>query len=126
MSGLVAAIAKADADGDGKVTIEEFEAAFGPSSLDERSLMQMMRTGNLGMSLGDVYLFSRRFIESNGLYDKPFQPVVYLESIAAANLEVRWPSSGSGSIHRPFHGPFHSLFHSSFHNPPFPHPNAPK
>jgi len=88
MSGLVAAIAKADADGDGKVTIEEFEAAFGPSSLDERSLMQMMRTGNLGMSLGDVYLFSRRFIESNGLYDKPFQPVVYLESIAAANLEM--------------------------------------
>ena len=61
-------------DGDGDVTIEEFKSAFGPNSLDERTNAQVLLSGELGMSKGDMYLFSRRFIDEHRL-TRDFDPV---------------------------------------------------
>jgi len=87
MGKRLVSIQKADADGDGDVTEAEFEAAFGARGLEDRSFGSMLLAGELGMSLGDVYLFSRRFIESHGL-TKAFNPLVYLDEVGAANLIV--------------------------------------
>ena len=85
-SDLVAAIAKADKDHDGEVTIEEYEAAFGANSLEDRTIMQRLLSGNLGLNLGDTYLFTVRFLETHRLDPKKFNGPRYIEACAASNL----------------------------------------
>ena len=88
---LMGDIQKADADGDGDVTIEEFTAAFGEGSLDDKRLLQMVMSCSIGLSTADSYLFSERFIKTAVMpLKKPrkqFNPLTYIETVGAANLE---------------------------------------
>ena len=81
---LVADVQKADADGDGDVTTDEFKAAFGENSLEDKSFVQMMMSCKLGLTTADSYLFSRRFMADNKLDPKTFNPIVYLEAVGAS------------------------------------------
>ncbi len=83
---LLADISKADADGDGDVTVAEFKAAFGEDSLEEKTFWQMVASRTLGLSTADSYLFSRRFMEHHQVDKATFNPIAYVESVGAANL----------------------------------------
>jgi len=76
-------IKEADTDGDGDVTPSEFITHFG--SLQERSWLTTLLSGNLGATHGDTYLLTRRFVDKYGL-SRDFDPVLYLEATAAKSL----------------------------------------
>lgn len=88
MKGLTKKIKSADKDNDGEVTLDEFEKAFGKGSLEQPSLLARLKTFNLGLSLADTQITVGRFVTMNKLSLKEFSPTLYVESIAAANLEI--------------------------------------
>jgi len=89
---LTKAIIKADADGDGKVTPEEFQAAFGATSLTaitSLSWVDEMRAANAGDPV-DAYLFRRRFKMSQEMLPEEWGLEAtgdYAEAAAAETLD---------------------------------------